>query len=331
MSLVIDNAKFHEIIQEQIAKQKHDHTETKFNHKIYRTIIKKVKRKIRRQVVARKRDEQIQIEEDQRSKDPLYQAGLAQQEEIQKKKELEEEKEKKCQLWHERELLAKIQWEAKQKREQAAKIQQQQQAKTVHALSTKTSNLKIKSTRTSASKIQIEKEKPTAVIGQQLEDQPTHNPFASGIAGIERPKCSFFLKTGVCKYNERCSRFHDRPDVSNTILLLNMYSNFEMQYGLDDEYDADIGLEFEESERYQNFKEFYYDVLPEFEAFGHVVEFKVCSNFEIHLRGNVYVQFKTDDEAVRAFQRMNGRFYGGKMLQCEFVNITNWKNSICGM
>ena len=55
----------------------------------------------------------------------------------------------------------------------------------------------------------------------------------------------------------------------------------------------DIGLEFEELERYENFKEFYYDVLPEFERFGHVVVFKVCLNSQIHLRGNVYVQYET--------------------------------------
>jgi hypothetical protein len=55
----------------------------------------------------------------------------------------------------------------------------------------------------------------------------------------------------------------------------------------------DIGLEFEDSERYENFKDFYYDVLPEFERFGRVITFKVCSNSEIHLRGNVYVQYET--------------------------------------
>ncbi len=66
-----------------------------------------------------------------------------------------------------------------------------------------------------------------------------------------------------------------------------------MQYGLDEEYDCDISLEFEESERYENFKDFYFDVLPEFERFGRVTMFKVCSNSEIHLRGNVYVQYQT--------------------------------------
>jgi len=85
-----------------------------------------------------------------------------------------------------------------------------------------------------------------------------------------------------------------------------------MQYGFDDEYDLgslrsfgfsafiflllifkDIGLEFEESERYENFRDFYYDVRPEFERFGRVITFLVCSNAQVHLRGNVYVQYET--------------------------------------
>ena len=58
---------------------------------------------------------------------------------------------------------------------------------------------------------------------------------------------------------------------------------------------ADIGLEFEESERYENFKDFYSEVQPEFGKHGHVTTFKVCSNFELHLRGNVYVEYETYD------------------------------------
>ena len=58
---------------------------------------------------------------------------------------------------------------------------------------------------------------------------------------------------------------------------------------------ADIGLEFEESERYENFKDFYSEVRPEFGKHGHVTTFKVCSNFELHLRGNVYVEYETYD------------------------------------
>ena len=53
-----------------------------------------------------------------------------------------------------------------------------------------------------------------------------------------------------------------------------------------------MNLEFEEREVYQHFKDFYHDVLPEFQSVGKVVQFKVCCNYEPHLRGNVYVQYQ---------------------------------------
>ena len=53
-----------------------------------------------------------------------------------------------------------------------------------------------------------------------------------------------------------------------------------------------MSLEFEESDLYQSFKDFYVDVVPEFKTVGTVVQVKVCCNHELHLKGNVYVQYK---------------------------------------
>ena len=54
---------------------------------------------------------------------------------------------------------------------------------------------------------------------------------------------------------------------------------------------TDITLEYEDEDMHSKFVEFYEDVLPEFKAVGRVTQFKVCCNFEPHLRGNIYVQF----------------------------------------
>ena len=54
---------------------------------------------------------------------------------------------------------------------------------------------------------------------------------------------------------------------------------------------VDLTLEFEDSELYQHFETFFYDILPEFKAVGRVIQLKVCCNYEPHLRGNVYVQY----------------------------------------
>ncbi|CAF0758350.1 unnamed protein product [Rotaria sp. Silwood1] len=265
--------------------------------KIYRFLIKKLRRQLFRQQKAKERDENLRLEEIQRQNDPLYQAWIIHQENIRRQKEIEEEEEnQKAQKLRKQHEQMEI-----QKKEQLRKEMEEKQKEL------------------SLSKI-------TA---------PTHNPFApiqvTIAPSIERPVCSFYLKTGVCRYNERCHRTHNKPDITNTLLAVNMYSNFEMQYGLDDEYDFDIGLEFEESERYENFKDFYYDVLPEFERFGHVIIFKVCANSEIHLRGNVYIQYETDYQAMQAYKALNTRYYAGRMVQCQFVNIPSWSAAICGL
>ena len=55
---------------------------------------------------------------------------------------------------------------------------------------------------------------------------------------------------------------------------------------------VDLALEYEEGETYAAYTDFYEDVFPEFRACGRIRMFKVCCNYEPHLRGNVYVQYE---------------------------------------
>lgn len=95
--------------------------------------------------------------------------------------------------------------------------------------------------------------------------------------------------------------------------------------------DRDTGLEFDEQDAYEKFLEFYDDVYPEFQKSGRIVQFKVCCNYEQHLRGNVYVQYTSEEECQKAFADFNGRWYAGRQLSCEFSPVTNWKSAICGL
>ena len=74
----------------------------------------------------------------------------------------------------------------------------------------------------------------------------------------------------------RCSRAHPHPAISTTLMFPGMYSSYAIEQSFRDEYDTDIGLEYDEGDAYRNFVEFYEDVLPEFKALGKVVQFKVC-------------------------------------------------------
>ncbi|XP_065869989.1 zinc finger CCCH domain-containing protein 5 isoform X2 [Euphorbia lathyris] len=113
--------------------------------------------------------------------------------------------------------------------------------------------------------------------------------------GTEQDKahCPFHLKTGACRFGQRCSRVHFYPDKACTLLMKNMYNGPGLAW------EQDEGLE-------------------------------VCKNSSFHLRGNVYVQYKSLDSAVVAYHSFNGRYFAGKQVQCEYINVTRWKVAICG-
>jgi hypothetical protein len=46
---------------------------------------------------------------------------------------------------------------------------------------------------------------------------------------------------------------------------------------------------------------------------------QVCKNGSFHLRGNVYVQYKSLDSALLAYKSVNGRYFAGKQVLHFFV------------
>ncbi|XP_028294749.1 U2 small nuclear ribonucleoprotein auxiliary factor 35 kDa subunit-related protein 2 isoform X2 [Gouania willdenowi] len=173
----------------------------------------------------------------------------------------------------------------------------------------------------------------------QLENGgPWMNPEApvketSKNYGTERDvaNCPFFLKTGACRFGDRCSRKHNYPTTSPTLMVRGMFVTFGMEESRRDDYDIDACLEHSEEDLHHSFLEFYHDVLPEFRSIGKVVQFKVSCNYEPHLKGNVYVQFDTEEHCTEAFIKFNGRWYAGRQLHCEICPVTRWKNAICGL
>ncbi|TXG53644.1 hypothetical protein EZV62_018900 [Acer yangbiense] len=160
--------------------------------------------------------------------------------------------------------------------------------------------------------------------------------------GTEQDKahCPFHLKTGACRFGNSCSRVHFYPDKSCTLLIKNMYNGPGLAWEQDEGLEIygftsmevhGIGLDRGPSEGYElfciilaytdeeverSYEEFYEDVHTEFLKFGEIVNFKVCKNVSIHLRGNVYVHYKSLESAVLAYQSANGRYFAGKQVQC---------------
>lgn len=107
-----------------------------------------------------------------------------------------------------------------------------------------------------------------------------------------KPLCPFFSKTSTCRFGDKCSRNHSRPSASSVLLVPHFFSHIRLDQSKPTEYGNDLLLEFDDDELYRAFFEFFNDVLPEFEKFGTIMQFRVCYNQEIHLRGNVFIEYK---------------------------------------
>ncbi|CAH0726613.1 unnamed protein product, partial [Brenthis ino] len=145
------------------------------------------------------------------------------------------------------------------------------------------------------------------------------------------PPCPFFTKTACCRFGDECSRNHIYPGISKILLATNMFGHFGLENANFNEYDTDIMLEYDDSDTYKDFRDFFFDILPEFEKFGKVVQLKVCNNYEKHLRGNTYIEYADLRNAVSAYRALHARWYGGKQLSLQFCQLASWKNAICGL
>ncbi|XP_051871270.1 U2 small nuclear ribonucleoprotein auxiliary factor 35 kDa subunit-related protein 2 [Pristis pectinata] len=297
----------------------------KLSHKKLRALLKKEKRKKKRQAAAKQREE-LACEDE-----------VEEAEELEEEKELEAERQRLHLEWLEKEKRAQEEFQLKKEKEAAAQKRQEEEERKIRE---EWEQQQMREKEEVEHKRQERREREEAVqkmldqAESQLENGGTwHNPEAPEDYGTEKDKsyCPFFLKTGSCRFGDRCSRKHVYPASSQTLLIRAMFITFGMEESRRDDYDTDSGLEHSEEDIYQQFMEFYEDVLPEFKSIGKVIQFKVSCNYEPHLRGNVYVQYQKEEECQQAFALFNGRWYAGKQLQCEFSPVTRWKTAICGL
>lgn len=147
----------------------------------------------------------------------------------------------------------------------------------------------------------------------------------SRIYGTEQDKfnCPFYFKMGACRHGDRCSRRHNKPTESQTVMIRNMYQSPFVQYS---QYGEPM---FDVKEAEKHFEDFWEDVFVEVSKCGEVEEINVCSNNGEHLRGNVYVKFYDEDDSAKALAAVNGRFYNGQMLRAELSPVTDFSEAKC--
>ncbi|XP_075992137.1 U2 small nuclear ribonucleoprotein auxiliary factor 35 kDa subunit-related protein 2-like isoform X2 [Anticarsia gemmatalis] len=297
-------------------------------HKEWRKIAKRERRR-RIRTLAAKQEEQLYNDENFIKEQELIEKLMIEQ--IEKSNKEENEK------WVLAERVSLIQW-LKLQREKERMLQQHLEEEARRKLEWELEQQKKKIDEEKIKAAQEELKKKQEIFMENLDkflsgdaDEP---PSELKVIRETRPSaelCPFFFKTACCRFGDQCSRNHQYPGISKVLLATNFYTHFGLSNANSNEYDTDIMLEYEDSETYTEFQDFFHDVIGEFEKFGKITQFKVCNNHEKHLRGNTYIEFSELRCAVAAYRALHTRWYGGRQLSLQFCLIKSWKNAICGL
>ncbi|XP_074593883.1 splicing factor U2AF 26 kDa subunit-like [Brevipalpus obovatus] len=155
--------------------------------------------------------------------------------------------------------------------------------------------------------------------------------YLASIFGTEKDKvnCSFFFKIGACRHGSRCSRIHNKPTFSQTILLQNLYQNPR---------NATQSLEgnpsgkplMSEEDAQKHFDDFFEDVFVELDdKYGEIEEMNICDNLGDHLVGNVYVKFRREEDADKAVRDLNNRWFAARPIYAELSPVTDFREACC--
>ncbi|XP_023216306.1 splicing factor U2AF 35 kDa subunit isoform X1 [Centruroides vittatus] len=168
--------------------------------------------------------------------------------------------------------------------------------------------------------------------------------YLASIFGTEKDKvnCSFYFKIGACRHGDRCSRIHNKPTFSQTVLLQNLYHNPQNSAQSADgshltEPCLDIFIQvaklhanMSEEEMQEHFDNFFEDVFIELEdKYGEIEEMNVCDNLGDHLVGNVYVKFRREEDAEKAVADLNNRWFAGRPIYAELSPVTDFREACC--
>jgi len=157
--------------------------------------------------------------------------------------------------------------------------------------------------------------------------------YLASIFGTEKDKvnCSFYFKIGACRHGDKCSRLHNKPTFSQTILLQNMYQNPQNQATVaEGPVPANKSSIMSDVEAQEHYDTFFEDVFLELEEkYGEIEEMNVCDNLGDHLVGNVYVKFRFEEDAEKAVNDVNNRWYNGQPIYAELSPVTDFRESCC--
>ncbi|KAL6496307.1 hypothetical protein OROGR_029565 [Orobanche gracilis] len=141
----------------------------------------------------------------------------------------------------------------------------------------------------------------------------------------DRVNCPFYFKIGACRHGDRCARLHTKPAISPTLVLSNMYMRPDMMTpGVDPQ-----GQPLDPKKTQSHFEDFYEDLFQELSKYGDIQCLNICDNLADHMVGNVYIQFREEDQAMNALQNLTGRSYEGRPIIVDFSPVTDFREATC--
>jgi len=153
--------------------------------------------------------------------------------------------------------------------------------------------------------------------------------YLASVYGTEKDKvnCSFYYKIGACRHGDNCSRTHNKPTFSRTVLLRNIYHNPIIDLR---EADACAKVGQENREEQKHFDDFYEELFTEInDKYGRIDELNVCDNIGEHMIGNVYIKFFREEDAERCLKALDNRWFNGQPIYIEFSPVSNFYEACC--
>jgi splicing factor U2AF subunit len=154
--------------------------------------------------------------------------------------------------------------------------------------------------------------------------------YLASIFGTEKDKvnCSFYFKIGACRHGEKCSKVHNKPTFSQTVLLKNLYVNPLSTTVITP--DKEILDPNNEEQVQKHFDEIFQELFVEMEAkYGEIEEMNICDNLSEHLAGNTYVKFRYEEDSEKACADLNNRWFNGKPIYAELSPVTDFHEACC--
>jgi splicing factor U2AF 35 kDa subunit len=154
--------------------------------------------------------------------------------------------------------------------------------------------------------------------------------YLASIFGTEKDKvnCSFYFKIGACRHGEKCSKVHNKPTFSQTVLLKNLYLN--PLNSAQTAADRLILDEMSEEQLQRHFDDIFEELFIEMESkYGEIEEMNICDNLSEHLAGNTYVKFRHEEDSEKACLDLNNRWFNGKPIYAELSPVTDFHEACC--